>query len=347
MFGTYIVNEELVSAETAADLEQQKATVDQEIEKYNQEVADLQQNLQKQVEIFQKTNEQIKQTDTEIVDTEKRIEDRTVIIGDRIVAYQKNDSNLSLYIDAIFGSDSLTNLVDRVSTVKTILDADKELIKEQETDKEKLQQTKKSLASLKEEQQLRFQEMQEQEEKLQVVISDNKAKSLALQAQIADVKEQEALKAARIKAEEEAKALQALQSVKANAGNEAQATKAGAVQAGTAGAIAEAKKYLGMSYTWGGSNPSTSFDCSGLVQWSYAKAGISLPRTASQQYLATTKISASEAKAGDLVFFSYGSGVAHVGIYLGNGQMLDAQNNGIVIESMDWWQKYLVGYGRV
>ena len=112
-------------------------------------------------------------------------------------------------------------------------------------------------------------------------------------------------------------------------------------------AIAEASKYLGRAYVWGGSNPTSGFDCSGLTQWSFKQAGVSLPRTAAQQYLATTKVSASEAKAGDLVFFSYGSGVAHVGIYLGGGRMLDAQNNGVVVESLDWWNKYLVGYGRI
>ena len=85
-------------------------------------------------------------------------------------------------------------------------------------------------------------------------------------------------------------------------------------------AIAEASKYLGRAYVWGGSNPTTGFDCSGLTQWSFKQAGVSLPRTAAQQYLATTKVSASEARAGDLVFFSYGSGIAHVGIYLGGGK---------------------------
>lgn len=112
-------------------------------------------------------------------------------------------------------------------------------------------------------------------------------------------------------------------------------------------AIAEARKYLGRAYVWGGSNPTTGFDCSGLVQWSYNKAGISLPRTSGEQYRATKRISASQAKTGDLVFFSYGSGISHVGIYLGGGQMLDSQDRGVVVESLDWWQKYLVGYGRI
>lgn len=64
----------------------------------------------------------------------------------------------------------------------------------------------------------------------------------------------------------------------------------------------EALKYEGWTYVYGGDSPSTSFDCSGLVQWCYGKAGIALPRTAQEQYNVTQHIPLSEAKAGDLVF---------------------------------------------
>ena len=83
-----------------------------------------------------------------------------------------------------------------------------------------------------------------------------------------------------------------------------------------------ALKYQVWKYVFGGSNPNTSFDCSGLTSWCYGKAGISLPRTAQAQYDATQHIPLSQAKAGDLVFFhsTYNSGtyVTHVGIYAGN-----------------------------
>src|SRR5690625_7060000 len=65
----------------------------------------------------------------------------------------------------------------------------------------------------------------------------------------------------------------------------------------------EALKYEGFPYVFGGANPNTSFDCSGLTQWVYRKAGIELPRTAQQQYEATEYIPLSEAKPGDLIFF--------------------------------------------
>lgn len=114
----------------------------------------------------------------------------------------------------------------------------------------------------------------------------------------------------------------------------------------------EALKYEGYPYVFGGSNPSTSFDCSGLTQWSYRKAGINLPRTAQQQYDATESIPLSEAKPGDLVFFhsTYNAGtyVTHVGIYLGNNQMYNAGDPiGYADLTTAYWQKHLIGAGRI
>ena len=116
--------------------------------------------------------------------------------------------------------------------------------------------------------------------------------------------------------------------------------------------FSEALKYQGWKYVFGGSNPNTSFDCSGLVQWCYGKAGIKLPRTAQMQYDATQHIPLSQAKAGDLVFFhsTYNSGtyVTHVGIYAGNNRMYHAGNPiGYADLTGSYWQKHLIGAGRV
>jgi cell wall-associated NlpC family hydrolase len=118
-------------------------------------------------------------------------------------------------------------------------------------------------------------------------------------------------------------------------------------------AINEASRYLGTPYVYGGSSPQTGFDCSGLVQWSYRQAGIQLPRTAQQQWESTVRIPEQAAQAGDLVFFhsTYNAGtpITHVGIYLGNGQMLSAVNDGVRIVSLNqpYWQQHFAGFGRV
>ena len=103
---------------------------------------------------------------------------------------------------------------------------------------------------------------------------------------------------------------------------------------------------------FGGSNPNTSFDCSGLVQWCYGKAGISLPRVAQDQYDATQHIPLAQAKAGDLVFFhsTYNAGtyVTHVGIYAGNNRMYHAGNPiGYTDLNTPYWQQHLIGAGRI
>ena len=114
--------------------------------------------------------------------------------------------------------------------------------------------------------------------------------------------------------------------------------------------INEVEKYTGYPYAWGGSNPSTSFDCSGLLTWSFAKIGISLPRTAQMQYDASQRISKEELKPGDLIFFKTASynPVTHVGIYVGNNKMYDANNSGIGYSDLNnYWTSRIVGYGRV
>ena len=114
----------------------------------------------------------------------------------------------------------------------------------------------------------------------------------------------------------------------------------------------EALKYSGWRYVYGGASPTTSFDCSGLVQWCYGKTGISLPRTAQEQYDVTQHIPLSEAKAGDLVFFhsTYDAGtyITHIGIYQGNNRMYHAGDPiGYTDLTSSYWQQHLVGAGRI
>lgn len=91
--------------------------------------------------------------------------------------------------------------------------------------------------------------------------------------------------------------------------------------------VNEAAKYIGVRYVYGGTSPS-GFDCSGLVQYVCRKVGISVNRTSRSQYSNGVAVSKSNLQAGDLVFFSKGSGISHVGIYAGNGQVIHAPSPG-------------------
>lgn len=118
--------------------------------------------------------------------------------------------------------------------------------------------------------------------------------------------------------------------------------------------ITEAEKYLGYPYVWGGSSPSTSFDCSGFVCWVYSNSGVhSLPRTTAQGiFNQCSYVSSSDAKPGDIIFFTgtYASGspVSHVGIYVGNGMMIHC-GDPIKYASIntDYWQSHFYAFGRL
>ncbi|MFD7688865.1 NlpC/P60 family protein [Streptomyces sp. NPDC059781] len=92
-----------------------------------------------------------------------------------------------------------------------------------------------------------------------------------------------------------------------------------------AAAVAAARSVLGRPYVWGAEGPS-AFDCSGLTQWSYAQAGVALPRTSQAQRHAGRQVPLSEARPGDLVV--YRSDASHVGMYMGNGQVIHAPHPG-------------------
>ncbi len=118
--------------------------------------------------------------------------------------------------------------------------------------------------------------------------------------------------------------------------------------------FAEAERYLNYPYVWGGSNPSTSFDCSGFVSYVVTHSGFyDLPRTSAQGiFNKCTPVSAANARPGDLIFFTgtYNSGnpVSHVGIYAGNGQMIHC-GDPIKYTSINtpYWQNHFYSYGRL
>jgi hypothetical protein len=117
------------------------------------------------------------------------------------------------------------------------------------------------------------------------------------------------------------------------------ASASAAATASEGAVVAEAQKYLGVPYLWGGTDPTKGLDCSGFTKLVFGNLGIDLPRTSSQQATSGRAVaSLAEARPGDLVFFDHSSsraGVDHVGIYLGNGKMMAAPQAGESVKVQD------------
>jgi cell wall-associated NlpC family hydrolase len=102
---------------------------------------------------------------------------------------------------------------------------------------------------------------------------------------------------------------------------------------------------LGKPYVWGATGPN-SFDCSGLTQFVWRQAGVSIPRVAAAQYAWTIPVPLSQLLPGDLVFYGR-TDIHHVGIYIGDGLMINAPHTGTVVQVSSIWWSDLAGFGRV
>ncbi len=102
---------------------------------------------------------------------------------------------------------------------------------------------------------------------------------------------------------------------------------------------AEVQRYLGVPYVFGGASPS-GFDCSGLVQYAFGQLGVSVPRDATDQFYAGHPVARADLQPGDVVFFDTTGGISHDGIYIGNGEFVDAPAPGQFVEVDNLYNPY-------
>ncbi len=151
-----------------------------------------------------------------------------------------------------------------------------------------------------------------------------------------------AAEAARQAAEEERQRKEAEEAERKRKEAQAAASSSGA----GAAALAWAAQQVGAPYVWGGTGP--GYDCSGLVMMAFSNVGVNLPRTADNQYFATTRVAIDNLRPGDLVFYGEGGDpnqIYHVAFYAGNGQILEATHPGDIVRYNPLRYTNLVAYG--
>ncbi len=241
-------------------------------------------------------------------------------------------------LDVLAGAKSISQVINRAESAQALSNQDAELGRQALNFERVVQQRQNELTVLKQKRAATVLRLASEKRTIQSALSRQKQLLGSIKSSLHTLQVQEAQREAQLRAEAEAR-LRRLAQARAAAQQAAQQQGSGLVPppvtvpipvgtgAGHPQAAQIALRYLGVPYVWGGASPS-GFDCSGLVMYVYAQLGISLAHYTGSQWSSTLPISQSSAQPGDLVFFN---GVSHVGIYLGNGQMVDAPHTGSVV----------------
>jgi cell wall-associated NlpC family hydrolase len=263
-----------------------------------------------------------------------------------VSAYQTGNDTATL--DALFTSDPGAG-AEKVSYLDTLGGNKRDLIDAYKGAKVKAQEDAVRLEGLQAEAESKAGVIDQARKAAASAAADQEALNAKVQGELSSLV---AAENARRAAETQRAAEAAARATVSNSGNGGGAT-GGAVRnppppaPGAGGAISQALSQVGAPYVWGAAGPS-SYDCSGLVSWAYARVGVSLPHYSGAMYAMTTRISASQLQPGDLVFWG-GGGSEHVAIYMGGNKLVHAfgAENGVAVTNLSGWWKAPSGYGRL
>ncbi|MDF1510080.1 NlpC/P60 family protein [Robertmurraya sp. DFI.2.37] len=356
----------------SADYSSQIQQVEQKIDETENKIAALEKKIQKMNEAIEDNNKLIATTEKEIAVTQEEIkklkeeiavlndtiEKRTEVLAKRAQSFQESGGKVG-YIEVLLGSENFSDFIDRVFAVTQIANADSDLIKQHELDKaaveEKQAEVDQKLAELTDKKEelegMKAQMLEQKKENDQLKNSLEEAQkgNLAKLDELEEKarQEEEARRQAQLEAE---RALRA-QAQTSNSNSSASNSSSGGSKVaytppandGSLNTILQAGyKYIGNSvYVFGGGRTAYDvangrFDCSGFVSWAFRQAGISIGSSTSTLRNQGTKVSYSEARPGDLVFFDTYKKDGHVGIYLGGGKFIGSQSStGVAIANMN------------
>lgn len=354
----------------SSNLTNSNKKVCQEFNKYLKEKnQDLKEEIQDTKDDLSETNDNIEEVSKKIETLNSQIDEKNKEIDYMLKSIEKIKKDIAkkeeqmrerLYVmqttynsnwvlDFLFGSEDFSTFFSRIGSVNDITAYEKELVEELTQQKQNLDTQQKSLETAKE----NLESQKKSQEALQEKYIELKT---AQQEKIKD-SQQESKEVSSAQKKIDA-ALSELISRAPSGGGGGGSYVPGDSAVGNA--IAQkALTRLGCRYWWGANGPNY-FDCSGLVYWAYNQAGVSLGRTTAAGYAGSGKaISRSELQPGDVITFSYGSGVAHIGIYIGGGSFVHAsgEGSGIVGQYPDqcvktaplsgYWERYVYNYRRL
>jgi len=329
------------------------------------EVQELDSSLARSIESYNYANIELNRIDQDLDSNARHLvaARKSLVVARARIAerlqdlYVNGDGDSTL--EVLLGSRSLDDVITRLEAIKRIsgedariLDEVKRYRKEVETRRAKLRTARADQARIVAERAAQTQSIEARLAEREELLASVKDEIVQLQA---EERQRQAALAAQAHARVEAAQLAAQAAAQQD---DALATYDQAIDQGTyspslpasryAHVVPIALQYLGVPYVWGGSSPSTGFDCSGFIMYVFAQIGVSLPHHAASQYSYGTYVAREQLEPGDLVFFD---GLGHAGIYIGGGQFVHAPHTGDVVKISSlydsWYSATWVGGRRL
>ncbi|APC41482.1 C40 family peptidase [Clostridium estertheticum] len=336
-----------VYADTASDkakikqVQTQRSSLETKVEMMDSQIEKILSKIKSNEKNINNTQNSIKESKINIAKAQDDIKAEQALYDKRMKVMYMNGT--SSYVDILLDSKGIDNFMSRLEDVKTIINFDKKIIKDLQTKKEAINLKKVALdkentklLALRVDNKNTLSGVTKQQEAQKVLVAQLNTQEAKYTAQLVADQAAAAKQVALAKTAAEAKQAAANQAAAANqyALNQSPvqtpsiSPSRGGSGASSSALISYASQFLGVNYVWGGTSPS-GFDCSGFTQYVFAHFGVDIPRVSEDQQNVGTLVSRENLQPGDLVFF--GSPAHHVGIYVGNGNMINAPHTGAVL----------------
>ena len=313
------------------------------------QVEGLNQNLEQTIEAWNYANLQLDEIEVDLASNTKHLKaaKKSLVVAQDRIAERLRDLYVNgqgdSTLEVILGSRSLDDIVTRLDAIERVSSQDAEILREVKHYRAEVQQRRERLQNARAEQVRIVDQQAAQKASIESQIAEQNQMLSSVKDEIARMRAEEQRRQAALAAQARARAAAQQAAAQAAAAAQQQAstpTYDPAVNAGSydipaakyGGVVAIALQYLGVPYVWGGSSPSTGFDCSGFTMYVYAQVGVSLPHHAASQYNYGVAVPYDQLAPGDLVFFH---GLGHMGIYIGGGQFVHAPHTGDVVKISD------------
>ncbi|MGZ8651866.1 MAG: NlpC/P60 family protein [Actinomycetota bacterium] len=289
-----------------------------QVEAAKAKLEELNRQLDQQIELYNQAQVRLQLTEAKLLEAKQAKQAADAVAARATTELSKRAvaayTGMGSQLDVLLGAESFTEFSDRLQFMGALAQDDADLAAQAQIAGQKSRWAAEQYGQALTERQATLDEIANQRSQIETAISDQQALYSQLNTSYKDALAAEAAAAA------------AVSGGSSGSGQEwggfVPPQNASAAQI----AIAAAQSVIGTQYVWGSGDPSVGFDCSGLVSWSYAQAGIYLPHSSAMMSEMLPRLTSSELLPGDLMFFY--SPVSHVSIYLGGSSMIDASHPG-------------------